>query len=114
MGADIAKVEPPRGEAGRTGMPASNCVRSRTRMPLRRPGDTGVTVIVELLVFISSDYTLRAAPRPHHCWPSASDSDQKKRHLLKMTAIFACRVAAIAQVLASCIASRGSDPIDEP
>jgi hypothetical protein len=33
-------------------------------MPLRRPGDTGVTVIVELLVFISSDYTLRAPPRP--------------------------------------------------
>jgi hypothetical protein len=29
-----------------------------------------------------------------------------------MTAIFACRVAAIAQVLASCIAFRGSDPID--
>jgi hypothetical protein len=71
-------------------------------------------VVAQILVFISSDYTLRAPPRPHHCWPSASDSDQKKRHLHKTTAIFACRVAAIAQVLASCIAFRGSDPIDEP
>jgi hypothetical protein len=31
-------------------VPASNRVRSRTRTPLRRPGDTGVTVIVELKV----------------------------------------------------------------
>src|SRR6476619_5388330 len=30
-------------------VPASNCVRSRTRMPARQPGDTGVTVMTELL-----------------------------------------------------------------
>src|SRR5215831_20180322 len=58
-------------------VPASNCVRSRTRMPLRRPGDMGVTVIVELLAFISSDYTLRAPARPHRCWPSASNAIKK-------------------------------------
>src|SRR5262245_18398730 len=45
-------------------VPASNCVRSRTRMPLSRPGDIGVTVIVELLAFISADETLRAPPSP--------------------------------------------------
>src|SRR5271169_2170839 len=45
------------------------------------PGDTGVMVIVELLVFISSDYTFRAPPRPHHCWPFASDSRSKKAPL---------------------------------
>src|SRR5215831_5198561 len=84
-------------------VPASNCVRSRTRMPLRRPGDTGVTVIVELLAFISSDYTLRAPPSPTivgHLRQIAI----KKSATYKMTAIFACPVAAIAQVLASFIA----------
>src|SRR5712692_5705561 len=28
-------------------VPASNCVKSRTRMPARQPGDTGVTAIVD-------------------------------------------------------------------
>src|SRR5262249_54208124 len=31
-------------------VPASNCVRSSTRMPARQPGDAGATGIVRLLV----------------------------------------------------------------
>src|SRR5438477_12704928 len=52
-------------------VPASNCVRSRTRMPFSKPGDMGATAIVELLAIIRWD------KRPHHSWPSAPDSDQK-------------------------------------
>ena len=47
---------------------------------------------------------------------AGNQSDRQRHQALvnRLAAIFACRVAAIAQVLASCIASRGSDPIDEP
>src|SRR3984893_8353979 len=31
-------------------VPASNCVRSSTRIPARQPGDTGVTSICRLLI----------------------------------------------------------------
>src|SRR5262249_50294730 len=47
-------------------------------------------------------YTFRAPPRPHHCWPSAPDSDQKST-TYQMTAIIACPVAAMAhRFFASC------------
>jgi hypothetical protein len=54
---------------------------------LRRAGDTGITVIFELLAFTSSGETLKASPSPHHCRPSSPNSDQKKRHFYKMTAM---------------------------
>src|SRR5207248_1081802 len=48
-------------------VPASNCVRSSTRIPARQPGDTGVTVIFGSLTEVgrrSEPYPIRLPPRP--------------------------------------------------